>query len=423
MSTSSKDTLALYGGTPSLAISGPHYRWPRITENLQAAIASQLRKDISIMDRSGIFEEFEELFRGYHTRRYALVCNSGTSALHAMYVGANLGPGDEVIVPVYTFHATVTPLLHTGATPIFCDCGSDGSIDESLIEKLITKKTKAITVTHMFGLPCNMDEIVRIADKHGLMLFEDCSHAHGAKYKGRPVGSFGTAAVWSFQGQKIITGGEGGILVTNSSEIYVKAQLLGHYNKRCKQEIPAEHPLYPLATTGFGLKLRAHPVAMAMAMEQFTQVDEFRIKRTQYARKFAYALHPYAFIQMPQLWYEEREPTWYFVAVSFDAKTATISRELFIKALQAEGLKEIDGYDHLAPLYRLPLFKLTDPVGPIRSPSSLSTGVRFDGADRFCQTLVKIPAWTFDDEAPLVEQYIRGLVKVCDAIKSGLLKE
>jgi dTDP-4-amino-4,6-dideoxygalactose transaminase len=137
------------------------------------------------------------------------------------------------------------------------------------IEKKITDKTKAIVVTHMWGIPCDMDAITVIAKKHNLRLLEDCSHAHGAKFNEQKVGTFGDAAVWSLQGQKTVTGGEGGILLTDDGEIHTRALLLGQYNKRCKQEIPRDHPLYQYALTGFGLKLRAHPLAIAMADQQF----------------------------------------------------------------------------------------------------------------------------------------------------------
>lgn len=417
------ERLALYGGAPTITQPLPHYRWPRITESVRAAVALQLETDISLMDRSGVFRSFEETFRKFHGRDFALLCNSGTSALHAMYVGAGLEPHDEVIVPVYTFHATVTPLLHVGATPVFCDCGSDGNMDPVKAEALIGPRTKAIVVTHLFGLPCDMDAFTALSQRYNLLLFEDCSHAHGARYRDAPVGSFGDGAAWSFQGQKIISGGEGGMLLTDDHEMYIRAQLLGHYNKRCRQEIPPTHPFYELATTGFGLKHRAHPLAVAIAREQFGHLEEFRAGKSRFADRFAQALRPFEFITLSQYGRAHTSPTWYLLAATFDEVAAGASRELFVNALHAEGLAEIEAYTYLQPLHELPLFQRVPPIGPIRWPTSKRPGGLFDCARSFCQSLVKIPAWSFADEEPIVGQYIQGLTKVCAAIEKGLLRD
>ncbi len=119
-----------------------------------------------------------------------------------MYEGLGLGLDDEVICPTYTFFATVSPLMSTGSHPVFCDCRMDGNIDPDEIIRNITPKTKAVIVTHMWGIPCEMDVIQEICLQNNLALLEDCSHAHGASYGGKKVGTFGTAAAWSLQGQK-----------------------------------------------------------------------------------------------------------------------------------------------------------------------------------------------------------------------------
>lgn len=213
------------------------YIHPRITKEIEEAVIDQLYDTISIYDNSNIFEKFENEFAKYHNKRYGLVTSSGTAALWSMYDSIGLKSNDEILCPAYTFFATNTPIFLTGATPVLVDCDEYGNMNIDEIEKKITSRTKAIVVTHMWGYPCQMDKIRAIADKYHLYLLEDCSHAHGGSYKGKKLGEWGDVAAFSLQGNKIITGGEGGILITNDKSIYDRAVLLGHYNKRCKKEI------------------------------------------------------------------------------------------------------------------------------------------------------------------------------------------
>ncbi len=182
---------------------------PKITEEIKEAVLSQLEDTISIYDNSNVFQEFESSFKEYHGVEHALTFSSGTAALWGMYEGINLKQDDEVICPCYTFFATISPIFLTGAIPILVDCNSKGGIDVSKIEEKITPRTKAIVVTHMWGYVCEMDKLKKLANKYNLYLLEDCSHAHGASYNGKKVGSWGDAAAFSIQGNKIITGGEG----------------------------------------------------------------------------------------------------------------------------------------------------------------------------------------------------------------------
>ncbi|MCQ4142743.1 aminotransferase class I/II-fold pyridoxal phosphate-dependent enzyme, partial [Chryseobacterium sp. EO14] len=238
------EKLAIHGGKSAIDLKMPHYIWPIIDKSDIVAVTNQLQETVSIYDNSGVFKEFEKKWKDLHGADFALLTNSGTSALFSLFVGVGLKESDEIICPNYTFFATITTALTLGAVPVFCDCDENGNINPEYIEGLITRKTKAVVITHIWGVPCQMDKIVAICKQYHLHLIEDCSHAHGAKYKGQLVGTFGIGAAWSLQGQKIITGGEGGILTTSSEEVYYRALLLGHYNKRCRQEIPQDHPLY-----------------------------------------------------------------------------------------------------------------------------------------------------------------------------------
>ena len=142
--------------------------------------------------------------------------NSGTAALHSAYFACGVRPGDEVIVPSYTFFASAAPMLPLGGRPIFCEIDpATLTADPADIERRITDKTRAICVVHVWGNPARMDAICEIAKRHNLRLIEDCSHAHGATYLGRPVGSWGDIGCFSLQGQKPVSGGEAGIAVTS----------------------------------------------------------------------------------------------------------------------------------------------------------------------------------------------------------------
>ncbi len=220
-----KSKLAILGGSKTIKKKTPHFIWPPIDKEIDCSVIKQLHETISIYNKSGIFKEFEDAFAKYHKRKYALLCSSGTLAIHSMFVAAEFKEGDEVICPVYTFFATVTPLLFTGAKPVLCDIDENGNIDPQEIKKKITPKTKGVIITHMWGIPCKMDEIVKICKENNLLLLEDCSHAHGARYKNKIVGSFGDLAAWSLQGPKNVSGGEGRILLTNNKEFYYRALL------------------------------------------------------------------------------------------------------------------------------------------------------------------------------------------------------
>ena len=173
--------LAINGGKPIIDPVKARFDWPIINDEAENAVVSQLHKSISIYNRSGVLQEFEDVFSDYHARRYGLLSNSGTSAIFSMYEGINLQRSDEVLCPVYTFHATVSPMMHMGAIPMFCDSDDEGNLSYESLKSKVTNKTKAVIVTHMWGVPArDIKKISIFCKKNDLILFEDCSHAHGA---------------------------------------------------------------------------------------------------------------------------------------------------------------------------------------------------------------------------------------------------
>lgn len=407
--------LAILGGQKTIE-QCKQFIWPRITDAVKNVVIAQLEQDISLYNRSGIFEEFETNFAQYHGRKYALLENSGTSALFAMYEGINLQAGDEVICPSYTFFATVGPLMHFGAIPVFCDCKADGNIDPGEIKAKISPRTKAVVITHMWGMPCDMDEITSICKEAGIFLLEDCSHAHGASYKGKKLGSFGHVSAWSLQGKKTITGGEGGILTTDDPTVYYRALLQGHYNNRCKQEIPKDNPLYEFALTGYGLKLRAHPLAIAIANEQFSHLDTWIKQRQMYAEQIIQGLEKYPFLKMPQ--YADKQPSWYAFVMQYEPTQSNgISIDLFEKAVLAEGLKELDRPGSTRSIHDLPLFTKPHIALPRLYQQPITQSGSFTHAETFYRYALKLPVWAFPDEQEMVSLYIQGIQKVADIVQ------
>lgn len=330
-------TLAVSGGRP-VAAQPIHPVWPRVTETIEAHLVAQARRSISVYDRSGIVDEFEEAFARYVGMPLAIATSSGTSALHSMYYGAGIGPGDEVICADYGFFATATPIVLLGARPVFVDCDMDGTISVECAAAAVTSRTKAIVVTHMWGQPGKLDALRSLCVQAGLLLFEDCSHAHGARFRGSVVGSFGDAAAWSLQAHKAIWAGEGGVLMTRDSALYERALLLGHFNKRALQEISESSPNYPLAFTGTGLKYRAHPLGLAMALPQIKTLDQLMEGRRKSAEILMNAL-----LSIPGVRLLVRsEPGtlhgFYGLVALIDPEACGFDRATFFEAVQAENI-------------------------------------------------------------------------------------
>jgi perosamine synthetase len=180
-----------------------------------------------VSSKGPFIEEFERSFSSYITVKYGVTASSGTTALHLALVALGMGKGDKVLVPSLTFVAAANAITYTGAEPIFVDSHPEyWCIDPSKIEEKIDSHTKAVMVVHLYGHPCDMGEIMRIAEDRGLRVIEDCAEAHGAEYEGRKVGSFGVVSCFSFYGNKIITTGEGGMCLTNDEELANKMRLL-----------------------------------------------------------------------------------------------------------------------------------------------------------------------------------------------------
>lgn len=393
------------------------YIHPRITKEIETAVIEQLHDTISIYDNSNIFGKFEKDFAEYHNKKYALLTSSGTAALWSMYDAIGLQSGDEIICPAYTFFATNTPIFFTGATPVLIDCDDYGNINVEDIEKKITSRTKAIVVTHMWGYPCKMDEIRKIADKYHLYLLEDCSHAHGGSYKGKKLGEWGDVAAFSLQGNKIITGGEGGVIITNEKDIYDRALLLGHYNKRCKKEINPDSAIYKYYVTGKGMKLRAHPLAIRIAYEQFKNLDKMNTQKQEYAKLIMDQLKDIKGIEVIKPT-DGAVNSWYAMIIKYHPEYMNnVSRERFVDAVIAEGAIEVDIPNSTCPVNYLELFKYPDMLFYNYKDKVRYKEDDFENATKFYNEIIKIPIWEFQEDEEIVYKYIRAIKKVANNIE------
>ncbi len=223
------ETLAINGGNPVRTTPFPtHMLGASLIGQEELNELADVVREQSPFRHYGIgspekVKKLEEMFEKRLECKYALAVSSGSAALLCAIAAAGLGPGDEVIIPSFAWYTDYCVLVTMGVTPVFVDIGDDLNMDPADFERKITPKTKAVIPVHYQGAPAKMDEIVRIARAHDLLIIEDCAQALGGSYHGKLLGSFGDIAITSFQTHKMITSGEGGMLFTNNEEFYVRA--------------------------------------------------------------------------------------------------------------------------------------------------------------------------------------------------------
>ncbi len=250
---------------------------PWITEEDRQAVLEVLRSDVLTHGPQGhhFEEEFARLLGG---EAYCVSVSSGMAALHLAYFDMGIGPGDEVIVPAQTHIATAHAVEIMGARPVFIDCDpATGNLDPRLLESLVTPQTKAIGLVHFLGMPCSMDAIMEIAQRHHLKVVEDCALALGARYRGRHVGLIGDAGCFSFYPVKHITTGDGGMFVTRHKEVaerVAKARAFGVNRAFSERSLPG---LYDVPT--LGLNYRMSDINAALGRRQLTRIEEILRRR------------------------------------------------------------------------------------------------------------------------------------------------
>jgi len=251
--------------------------WPVYTSDAERRVVELIRRGLTYdYAGAGPVVELEQAFSELHEGLHTVSFNSGTSALFALYAALGIREGDEVIVPNLTFLATVSPLLWLGATPVLCDSAEDEpGVTAASIRRSLSPRTKAISVTHLFGLPLKMTEIASLAERENLLLVEDCSHAHASTIDGKSVGMHGDGAVYSIGSSKMVSGGHGGIMVTRHARVRDAALLIGHFKPRTRTDL-LDPELRPHAEFALGGNLRLSPLAAALALDHVRCLDRLR---------------------------------------------------------------------------------------------------------------------------------------------------
>ena len=296
--------------------------------------------------------EFEERFAAVAEAEYGVATCNGTCALHLALLATGIGPGDEVIVPSLTFVATANAVRHAGAQPVFVDIHPHyWGMDPDQVSRMITPRTRAILPVHLYGHPVDMDPILDIAREHGLIVIEDAAEAHGAEYKGHSVGAIGTAGIFSFYGNKIMTTGEGGILVTNDPKVAQRARMLRDHGS--DPEIRYWHP-------EIGYNYRMTNLQAALGLAQLEQLDAFLVRKRRIAEFYYETLH-----DIPGLNFQAREewasPVDWMVSLIVEP-TGGVDRDSLMRDLEVQG---IETRPFFRPLHTLPPYQQAGATYPV----------------------------------------------------------
>jgi perosamine synthetase len=333
-------------------------------------------------------ERFESAFAEFCGVKHALSCSNGTVALHLALLALGIGTGDEVIVPTLTYVATANAVVYCGAKPIFVDSEPETwNLNPALLEDCITPRTKAIIVVHLYGHPVDMDAVMDVANKHGLFVVEDAAEAHGAEYKDRRVGSIGHISTFSFYGNKIITTGEGGMVVTDDDALAAKVRQL-----KGQGMDPSHRYWFPIV----GYNYRMTNIEAAIGLAQLEKVDWHIARRREIVTQYIETLKdvPGISFQPEKTW--ARNVYWMTSAVLDEG----ISRDAMMKELSEGG---VETRPFFYPLHTLPMY------------CELANGKSFPIAEGLASQGMNLPSsasLSTEEAAFVCQQIIRVLVSI-----------
>jgi len=338
--------LALLGGPRSKG--KPFPLWPQHDETEKEALIDVLESGVWWRTPGTRTLKFEASFADYHQATHAIAITNGTAALEVTLAALGIGPGDEVIVPDFTFVATASAVLFTGAMPIMVDVLPDTyCIDPDLVEEAITERTKAIIVVHLGGHPADLDRLTALAKKHDLQMIEDSAHAHASEWHGKKIGTFGTAGTFSFQASKLMTAGEGGIIISNDDDFELKARSI-HDCGRMPGEWFYSHFIY-------GSNYRLSEWQSAVLNAQLDRLDSQTALRHKNAQILDALLSEIDGITPQALDPRCTRNGHYAYIFHFDkSKFANVPTCRFIEAMIAEGIPNQASYP---PVHALDLFQ------------------------------------------------------------------
>lgn len=350
--------LAILGGKP--VRREPFPSWPAFDEYEERAVVEVVRSGKwwryaydAESDEEGwqgprsLVARFQEAFARFQGARYGVACASGTAAIEITLKSLGIGPGDEVIVPPYTFVATATAPLIVNAIPIFCDIEYDTfNLDPKRLEEAITPRTKAVIPVHFAGQAADMEAILEIANRHNLFVIEDAAHAHGATWNGKGLGTLGHAGTFSFQASKIMTAGEGGVIITDDAKLAA----------RCESYISAGReagrPWYEHHRLGWNYRLTEFQGAILL--EQLKRLEQQNARRMENGLYLNEHLKQIPGIHPPKVPACATKHSFYLYMFRFREEEFGIPRKQFLAALEQEGIPCMGGYAF--PLYKNPLF-------------------------------------------------------------------
>ena len=340
------EKLAIHGGTATKTVPFPN--WPQYGEKEEKVLMEVLHSGIWWRTPGTKTLEFEEKFAAYHQANYGLACTNGTAALEIVVAALGIGLGDEVIVPDFTFIASAGAVLSVGAMPVLVDVDPGTyCIDPEKVEAAITPRTKAIIAVHIAGHPSDMDRLKEIARIHNLFLIEDSAHAHGSEWKGHKVGAIGTVGTFSFQASKLMTAGEGGMVITNNEDLAVRLRSV-HDCGRMPGHWFYSHYIY-------GSNYRLSEWQGAVLTQQLGRLEAQAAVRTPNAIYLDKALPEIEGIRPQILDPRVTRHGHYCYIFHYDKSAfAGVPTETFIRALNAEGIPTQASYP---PVRKLDVFQ------------------------------------------------------------------
>jgi perosamine synthetase len=311
----------------------------------EEAYLMQCLKSGWVSSAGEFIKRFENEFAQFSGAKHGICCFNGTVALHLALMAQGIGPGDEVLIPAVTYIATANAVAYCGAKPVLVDCDRETwNIDPARVEAHVTSRTKAIIPVHLFGFPVDMDPILALAKKHNLFVLEDAAEAHGAKYKGHPMGSMGNAGVFSFFGNKVITTGEGGMVVTNDDELAGRMQIL-----RNQGMSPDRRYWFPEV----GYNYRMTNLQAALGVAQLERIEWHLNRRQEIAAQYLDQLSDLTdLIELPATKSYGTHIYWMFTVMIKD--TSALTRDQLITALDKDG---IESRPIFYPLFLMPPYQ------------------------------------------------------------------
>jgi dTDP-4-amino-4,6-dideoxygalactose transaminase len=351
-------------------LNTPFSPWPSYTDEEAQAVQQVLLSNKVNYWTGNECREFEREFATWCGTRYAIALSNGTLALDLALKGLGIGPGDEVVVTPRTFIASVSCVVSAGATPVFADIDPDsGNLSAETIARALTPRTRAVICVHLAGWPCDMDPIMALAAQHGFKVVEDCAQAHGARYKGRSVGSIGHVGAWSFCQDKIMTtGGEGGMVTVNEESLWRAMWAYKDHGKSYAAVYERQHPPgFRWLHESFGTNWRMLEMQAVIGRIQLRRMSDWTRQRTANAQAILEACRGQPAVRVPEP-PAGSEHAWYkcYVYVQPQRLAPGWSRDHIVEAINARGVPAYQG--SCSEVYRERAFDGT----PWRPPQRLT---------------------------------------------------